>query len=194
MAAGASSPPPPPRLALAVGACWAVLVGDSAVGKSNLLSRIKRGEFRLDSKPTIGVEFACRDVRVGGSLVKAHIWDTASQERSRSSETNRKNKSKQMWFHCAATRSVADIHDEEQTNEVYEELWFSGRLEDEKKVPTPILPHSKNATAKGDATRDASVCADVTSVYRGAHGDRDTSIATDRGDTTCSRRNGETRS
>ncbi|MQM10827.1 hypothetical protein Taro_043725 [Colocasia esculenta] len=59
----------------------AVLVGDSAVGKSNLLSRITRGEFRLHSKPTIGVEFAYRDVRVGGSLVKAQIWDTAGQER-----------------------------------------------------------------------------------------------------------------
>ncbi|MQM22763.1 hypothetical protein Taro_055819, partial [Colocasia esculenta] len=30
----------------------------------------------------------------------------------RSSETNRKNKGKQKWFHCAGTRSVADIHEE----------------------------------------------------------------------------------
>ena len=58
-----------------------VLVGDSAVGKSNLLWRIAGGEFRLDSKPTIGVEFAYRDVKVGGSLVKAQLWDTAGQER-----------------------------------------------------------------------------------------------------------------
>ncbi|MQM02524.1 hypothetical protein Taro_035299 [Colocasia esculenta] len=53
---------------------------------------------------------------------------------------------------------------------------FSGRLEDEKKVPTPILPHSENATAEGDATIDASTKADATSVYRGAHGDRDISF------------------
>ncbi|MQL90270.1 hypothetical protein Taro_022862 [Colocasia esculenta] len=32
----------------------------------------------------------------------------------RSSETNRKNKNKQKWFHCAGTRSVADIHEEEE--------------------------------------------------------------------------------
>ncbi|MQM17654.1 hypothetical protein Taro_050628, partial [Colocasia esculenta] len=31
----------------------------------------------------------------------------------RSSETNRKNKGKQKWFHCAGTRSVADIHEEQ---------------------------------------------------------------------------------
>lgn len=59
----------------------AVMVGDSAVGKSNLLSRFTHGEFRLDSKPTIGVEFAYRNVKVGGKSIKAQIWDTAGQER-----------------------------------------------------------------------------------------------------------------
>ncbi|KAJ6759858.1 RAS-RELATED PROTEIN RABA6B [Salix purpurea] len=59
----------------------AVLIGDSAVGKSNLLSRFSRDEFRLDSKPTIGVEFAYRNIRVGDKLIKAQIWDTAGQER-----------------------------------------------------------------------------------------------------------------
>lgn len=59
----------------------AVLIGDSGVGKSNLLSRFSKGEFRLDSKPTIGVEFAYRNIKVGDRLVKAQIWDTAGQER-----------------------------------------------------------------------------------------------------------------
>ncbi|XP_052181230.1 ras-related protein RABA6b-like [Diospyros lotus] len=61
----------------------AVLIGDSAVGKSNLLSRFARDEFHLDSKPTIGVEFAYRNVKVGDKLIKAQIWDTAGQERFR---------------------------------------------------------------------------------------------------------------
>uniref|UniRef100_A0A7N1A4E3 Uncharacterized protein n=1 Tax=Kalanchoe fedtschenkoi TaxID=63787 RepID=A0A7N1A4E3_KALFE len=61
----------------------AVLIGDSAVGKSNLLSRFARDEFRLDSKPTIGVEFAYRNVKIGDAVVKAQIWDTAGQERFR---------------------------------------------------------------------------------------------------------------
>ena len=37
-----------------------VLIGDGGVGKSNLLSRFTRNEFNLDSKTTIGVEFATR--------------------------------------------------------------------------------------------------------------------------------------
>ncbi|KAF5734025.1 ras-related protein RABA6a [Tripterygium wilfordii] len=61
----------------------AVLIGDSGVGKSNLLSRFSKDEFRLDSKPTIGVEFAYRNIRVGDKLIKSQIWDTAGQERFR---------------------------------------------------------------------------------------------------------------
>ncbi|WJX54479.1 Ras-related protein RABA6a, variant 2 [Trifolium repens] len=61
----------------------AVLIGDSGVGKSNMLSRFAKDEFRLDSKPTIGVEFAYRNIRVKDKLIKAQIWDTAGQERFR---------------------------------------------------------------------------------------------------------------
>ncbi|XP_022880576.1 ras-related protein RABA1f-like [Olea europaea var. sylvestris] len=57
--------------------------GDSGVGKSNLLSRFTRNEFSLESKSTIGVEFATRSIRVDDKVVKAQIWDTAGQERYR---------------------------------------------------------------------------------------------------------------
>ena len=40
------------------------LTGDSGVGKSNLLSRFTRNEFCLESKSTIGVEFATRSIQV----------------------------------------------------------------------------------------------------------------------------------
>jgi Ras-related protein Rab-11A len=60
-----------------------VLIGDSGVGKSNLLSRFTRNEFNLESKSTIGVEFATRSVQVDNKTIKAQIWDTAGQERYR---------------------------------------------------------------------------------------------------------------
>ncbi|MCL7023898.1 hypothetical protein MKW94_015401 [Papaver nudicaule] len=60
-----------------------VLIGDSGVGKSNLLSRFTRNEFCLESKSTIGVEFATRTLQVEGKTIKAQIWDTAGQERYR---------------------------------------------------------------------------------------------------------------
>lgn len=60
-----------------------VLIGDSGVGKSNILSRFTRNEFCLESKSTIGVEFATRSLNVDGKVIKAQIWDTAGQERYR---------------------------------------------------------------------------------------------------------------
>ncbi|KAI9341519.1 putative ras family domain-containing protein [Zopfochytrium polystomum] len=60
-----------------------VLIGDSGVGKSNLLARFTRNEFSFESKSTIGVEFATRSVQVDGKTIKAQIWDTAGQERFR---------------------------------------------------------------------------------------------------------------
>ncbi|XP_077212300.1 ras-related protein RABA5c-like [Tasmannia lanceolata] len=60
-----------------------VIIGDSAVGKSNLLSRYSRNEFNLHSKATIGVEFQTQSIDIHGKEVKAQIWDTAGQERFR---------------------------------------------------------------------------------------------------------------
>eukprot|EP00607_Mallomonas_marina_P003295 CAMPEP_0182427324 /NCGR_PEP_ID=MMETSP1167-20130531/17079_1 /TAXON_ID=2988 /ORGANISM="Mallomonas Sp, Strain CCMP3275" /LENGTH=211 /DNA_ID=CAMNT_0024609477 /DNA_START=124 /DNA_END=759 /DNA_ORIENTATION=+ len=60
-----------------------VLIGDSGVGKSNLLSRFTRNEFNLESKSTIGVEFATKSIQVENKTIKAQIWDTAGQERYR---------------------------------------------------------------------------------------------------------------
>lgn len=60
-----------------------VLIGDTGVGKSNLLTRFTRNEFMIDSKSTIGVEFATKNVAIDGKVLKAQIWDTAGQERFR---------------------------------------------------------------------------------------------------------------
>merc|ERR1712159_86131 len=60
-----------------------VLIGDSGVGKSNLLSRFTRNEFNLESKSTIGVEFATQTIPIDKKNIKAQIWDTAGQERYR---------------------------------------------------------------------------------------------------------------
>ncbi|KAI6654592.1 Ras-related protein Rab-11A-like [Oopsacas minuta] len=60
-----------------------VLIGDSGVGKSNILSRFTRNEFDLESKTTIGVEFATRSIQIDSKKIKAQIWDTAGQERYR---------------------------------------------------------------------------------------------------------------
>lgn len=56
-------------------------LGDSGVGKTQLVNRFSNKEFQLESKPTIGVEFVNRNVKVENTVVKCQIWDTAGQEK-----------------------------------------------------------------------------------------------------------------
>lgn len=60
-----------------------VLIGDSGVGKTNLLAQLTRKEFSDETKATIGVEFATKTFQINNSIIKAQIWDTAGQERYR---------------------------------------------------------------------------------------------------------------
>lgn len=64
-----------------------VLIGDSGVGKTNILSRYVRDEFSIETKSTVGVEFGSKIVKVNDSIIKVQIWDTAGQERYKSITT-----------------------------------------------------------------------------------------------------------
>jgi len=58
-----------------------VVIGDSGVGKSNLIDRYTKDTFREETKTTIGVEFGHKTIRIDDKVIKAQIWDTAGQER-----------------------------------------------------------------------------------------------------------------
>ena len=58
-----------------------VIVGDSGVGKTNLIGRYLKNEYRQDTKATVGVEFGEKKYDISGLKIKAQLWDTAGQER-----------------------------------------------------------------------------------------------------------------
>ncbi|GET86558.1 small GTP-binding protein Rab11, putative [Leishmania tarentolae] len=60
-----------------------VLIGDSGVGKSNLMTRYTTNEFNQETPSTIGVEFMTKSVKIQNRDAKIQIWDTAGQERFR---------------------------------------------------------------------------------------------------------------
>lgn len=60
-----------------------IIIGDSGVGKSSILSRYTQNEFKQNSKTTIGVELATSVLKIGDKVIKIAIWDTAGQERFR---------------------------------------------------------------------------------------------------------------
>ena len=61
-----------------------VVVGDSGVGKTNLIKRFITNEFSENFKATIGVEFMSKTYKINKHLFKVEIWDTAGQERYKS--------------------------------------------------------------------------------------------------------------
>ena len=61
-----------------------VLIGDSNVGKTNILSKYLQNEFNPDSKATVGVEFGSKTFNINDNVIKAQIWDTAGTEKYRS--------------------------------------------------------------------------------------------------------------
>ena len=61
-----------------------IIVGDSFVGKTNIMSQYIRKEFSLNTKSTVGVEFGAKIIKIENKMIKAQIWDTAGEERYRS--------------------------------------------------------------------------------------------------------------
>ncbi|KAH8281317.1 hypothetical protein KR018_009153, partial [Drosophila ironensis] len=60
-----------------------LVLGDSGVGKSCLLTRFSDGRFSGTHHATVGVDFKMVTVELAGSPVKLQFWDTAGEERYR---------------------------------------------------------------------------------------------------------------
>jgi small GTP-binding protein len=65
-----------------------ILLGPSGSGKSCVLHRFVKSEWRVLSSQTIGVEFSSKIVKIGSGAnrrrIKLQLWDTAGTERFRS--------------------------------------------------------------------------------------------------------------
>lgn len=56
-----------------------IIIGDSGVGKTNLLTKFCDGVFKDSYVATIGVDFKIKTINVDGSKIRLQIWDTAGQ-------------------------------------------------------------------------------------------------------------------
>ena len=61
-----------------------IIIGDAAVGKSNILLRYAHGQFKDEYQLTIGVEFGAKNIEIKNKIYRIQIWDTAGQENFRS--------------------------------------------------------------------------------------------------------------
>nr|BAJ21304.1 Rab-family small GTPase Rab2E [Tetrahymena thermophila] len=61
-----------------------IIIGNTSVGKSCILSQFTENRFKREHDATIGVEFGSKNIEVDGYTIKIQIWDTAGQESFRS--------------------------------------------------------------------------------------------------------------
>ena len=111
-----------------------IIIGDSGVGKSNILGRYLNDEFKENSKSTVGVEFGSKKVKVNGANIKLQIWDTAGQERYRSITSAYYKGSKGCFI-------VYDITSEQTFDNV--EKWYQEIMKSAEKEISLILVGNK---------------------------------------------------
>ena len=58
-----------------------IIIGDSGVGKSNMLLRYSEGKFVENYMMTIGINYVYKVVEIDGAKIKLQIWDTAGQDK-----------------------------------------------------------------------------------------------------------------
>ena len=57
-----------------------IIIGDSSVGKSNILSVYNDGQFNEKLQPSIGVEFIAKNIEIEQTKFRLQIWDTDGEE------------------------------------------------------------------------------------------------------------------
>ena len=61
--------------------CQLLIIGDSTVGKTSILSRFANGTFNSNYLATVGLDNFTKDETIDDKNVRIKIWDTAGQER-----------------------------------------------------------------------------------------------------------------
>ena len=99
-----------------------IIIGDTNVGKSNILGRYVNNEFKEDTKSTVGVEFGSKKLKIENSLIKLQIWDTAGEERYRAITSAYYKGSKG----CFIVYDITNPQSFEDIQKWYEEIIRSG--------------------------------------------------------------------
>jgi small GTP-binding protein len=64
--------------------CQLLIIGDSTVGKTSMLTRYVEDKFNSQFLATAGIDFFTKDETFNNKKVRIKVWDTAGQERYKS--------------------------------------------------------------------------------------------------------------
>lgn len=104
--------------------CKVVIIGESGVGKTCIISRFIQDTFNPSEVPTLSASFVEKTIEFeeyDGKVIKFLIWDTAGQERFRSI-------GKIFYNEAKAVIMVYDITNEKSLEEI-KKYWYNQILE-----------------------------------------------------------------
>lgn len=119
-----------------------IIIGESGVGKSTLLSRYCDGTFNENYISTIGVDFRIKRLEINDKKIKLQVWDTAGQERFKSISLSyyRGAHAIMLVFDLTNTNSfnklnqwIKDI-DRNLTNDKYKIILIGNKCENENNI------------------------------------------------------------
>ena len=111
-----------------------IIIGNSSVGKSNLLLKFAHNKFLDEYQATIGVEFGAKNVEIDNKIFRVQIWDTAGQENFRSI-------TRAYYKNSVCALIVFDINNEDTFNSV--QSWIQECKLQTPKTVTMILVGNK---------------------------------------------------
>ena len=65
-----------------------ILIGDSGVGKTNILNRLVNNKFNDKYNPSLSLEYNNHSIKINNYIIRMQIWDTAGQEKYNSIISN----------------------------------------------------------------------------------------------------------
>ena len=88
-----------------------IVVGNSGVGKTNIIFRLVNNQFIADYAPTIGVDFLCYNVEFIDKIFKFILMDTAGSEEFKSITRG-------YYKNCSFALVVYDVTDKKSFNDI----------------------------------------------------------------------------
>ena len=123
-----------------------VIIGDSGVGKTNLISQYIDSRFSLSSKTTVGVEFKSKILTVNQRRINVQLWDTAGQERFRAITS--------VYYRGAKGAVVVYAIDNEESFKSVEHWLKDLRSNGDKDLPIMLLANKSDLEEKRAVKKD----------------------------------------
>ena len=91
--------------------CQLLIIGDSTVGKTSIISRYANGTFKEEYIVTVGLDYSIKQEIIDDKSIQIKIWDTAGQERFKSLTQNyfRNAEGVILTFDVTSTESFGNL-------------------------------------------------------------------------------------